>query len=178
MSKLRQLMERVLQWFDDNLEFHDKPMDPEIVDVLNFQQKLGHLMQSTPGHLTKRKLRERLECMREELNEFEKAIEAQDLEEQFDALIDLVYFAKGTANMLGLTSVWALGWLEVQRANMTKVPGVTKRGHAVDAVKPEGWQPPDHATILREAGYRRSMWTVNDQIYEGWCCDDGVHRVQ
>lgn len=75
-----------------------------------------------------------------------------DLEDAADALADLVYVAFGTAHMMGLPfdDIWA----EVQRANMTKVRASSaqdmrsKRGHAFDVVKPEGFRPPNHAPAI------------------------------
>ena len=125
--------------------------DKEFEDVKAFHKKFGLLAHDHPGHLTDRKLRERVECMQEELYEFEDACEAQDLAAQADALIDLVYFAKGTAVMLGLP--WDELWDDVQRANMTKVRGVGHRGHKVDCVKPPDWIGPTTMAILLRAGY-------------------------
>jgi hypothetical protein len=53
--------------------------------------------------------------------------------------------------MMGLP--WKELWDDVQRANMTKVRGVGKRGHAVDCIKPEGWIPPRTKEILEDWGY-------------------------
>lgn len=140
--------------------------DPELEDVRDLHVKFGILNFETPGHLTKRKLRERVEAMREELEEFAEAADDEDMDGMVDALIDLVYFAKGTAVMLGLRYVWNRSWREVQRANMTKVRGVTHRGHAVDLVKPPGWRPPNHGPALHEAGYR-AMSVFNPRDDEG-----------
>lgn len=144
-------------------------------DVWAFQEKFGQLVYETPGLLTQRKLKERVECMLEELLEFMAAagmrldniegthslqdveiIEGheQDLPEQADALVDLVYFALGTANMLGLP--WQKLWNDVQRANMAKERGIGKRGHLVDCVKPECWEPPKTLEILVAAGYNQT----------------------
>src|SRR3546814_5926129 len=78
----------------------------------------------------------------------------QNLAQQADALVDLVYVALGTAVMLGLPWDWL--WNDVQRANMAKVRGMTKRGHAVDVTKPPGWQGPQNQRILDLAGYNSS----------------------
>jgi NTP pyrophosphatase (non-canonical NTP hydrolase) len=146
--------------------------DPEIADVLTFFNKFGHLANDVPVHVTKRKLKERLACLREEVQEFADAIETQDLPEQVDALIDLIYFAKGTALMLGVGEIWTKLWTEVQRANMTKEPGVTKRGHRFDCVKPMGWQAPQLLPILEKAGYDRDRFALDDHIIEDFCFDD------
>lgn len=173
-GRVKQAMESVGSFFDDLLNTHRGPdyVDRETLDVAEFLTKFGHLTRPPcPTHLTQRKLRERLECMQEELNEFKDGIELQDLAAQADALIDLVYFAKGTAIMLGLP--WEDLWTDVQGANMDKIPGVGKRGHKVDLIKPMGWIPPMTLAILQDHQYNRRLFTNNhDQVLEGHCRDD------
>jgi predicted HAD superfamily Cof-like phosphohydrolase len=145
--------------------------DKEYLDVKRFHEKFGLLAFDTPGHLTDRKLRERVDCMMEELQEFNDACVAQDLAKMADALIDLVYFAKGTAVMMGLP--WAELWDDVQRANMGKVRGVQIRQghvHLVDMIKPPGWQGPRTEEILAAAGYNKEV----DSRKENYR-DDDVH---
>ena len=134
--------------------------DPELRDVIEFQQLIGQKLPpgSDPVHLKQRTLAQRVVLLQEELDEFKAACVSQDLEELADALVDLVYVAKGTAALMNLP--WHRHWAEVHRANMDKRPGVTKRGHEVDGAKPEGWEPPDHATILAQAGYDRANYTT------------------
>lgn len=147
----------------------------EFQDVRDFHEKFELLHFDQPGHLSGAKLRERIEFMQEELDEFIEAagfyppgVESdvisyhgdQDLAKQADALVDLVYVALGTGVMLGIPWDWL--WDDVQRANMQKVRGVTKRGHAVDVTKPPGWQPPQPDRILELAGYRRRDWFKDD----------------
>lgn len=172
-------------------------LDNELEDVRAFQQKFGQLCHATPGHLTKRKLKERVEFLLEELREFadaagliilgadgsaELSVELnefdhdQELPLQADALVDLVYVAKGTAVMLGLP--WGELWDDVQRANLAKERGVGPRGHLVDCVKPPGWEPPKTELILAQAGYTAADWTHPETglIDEEVCRDDAVHR--
>ena len=126
--------------------------DPEHEEVRCCYRKYWFLNYTVPGHLTQRKLRERLVHLQEELAEFEAAIETQDLEQQIDALIDLVYIAKGTSVMLGTS--WRRHWLAVHQANLAKIRGVSsKRGFRTDIIKPEGWRPPDHRGVLTTSGY-------------------------
>ena len=136
---------------DDNEKPRSPYGDRECDDVAEFQRKFGFITSDKPSHLTIAKLTERLECLLEEVDEFEKSVQWQDLAEMADALVDLVYFAKGTAVMLGLP--WRALWDDVQRANMAKERGVTKRGHSEDVMKPEGWVPPQTEQILVLAGY-------------------------
>ena len=151
-------------------------LDKEVEDVRAFQKKFDILNNDTPTMLTKRKLQERIECMQEELDEFKKAVAEQNFEEQADALIDLVYFAKGTAVMMGLP--WADLWDDVQRANMSKERGVGKRGHAVDMIKPEGWKKPDGMSILRAAGFHLAQFCDEAGNVDEDLCADDAHRKQ
>ena len=148
-------------------------LDGEVEQVRQFQLKFGFLQHRYPVHLTQQRLRERIDCMAEELLEFRQAVDQQDLEGQADALVDLVYFAKGTAVMLGLP--WRDLWDDVHRANMGKERGITKRGHAYDAIKPPGWQPPQTRQILHHHGYRRVHWTLrktpHSRVAEEKCRD-------
>jgi predicted HAD superfamily Cof-like phosphohydrolase len=91
----------------------------------------------------------RLDLHDEEHLELHKAVEAGDLVGIADGLADIIYIAVGTALEFGipLDRVWA----EVQRSNMAKVDPVTGRVvRRADGkiLKPEGWTPPDLATLL------------------------------
>jgi predicted HAD superfamily Cof-like phosphohydrolase len=107
----------------------------------------------------------RVRFLREELKEFTDGWDSRDLAQMADALVDLVYVALGTAQLLGLP--WQELWDEVQRANMTKVRASsaaqsrasTGRGHASDVVKPEGFVPPDVAGVLQRRGFALT-WDV------------------
>ena len=73
---------------------------------------------------------------------------AQQLADVADAIIDIIYVVTGLGIMLGLPLQKL--WGEVHRANMAKVPGVSKRGQDYDVVKPFGWTPPDLVGIISE----------------------------
>lgn len=126
-------------------------MSNEIDDLKAFHRKFGFLEFDSPAPLTRQKLDERYECMQEELDEFYEAVMSKDFAAQADALIDLVYFVKGTAIMLGLP--WDELWNDVQRANMEKIRGVGHRGHLEDCIKPDGWQGPNTKEILKQNGF-------------------------
>jgi predicted HAD superfamily Cof-like phosphohydrolase len=82
--------------------------------------------------------------------ETEEAYDVDDLVGVADGLIDLIYVAIGTLQLMGVPV--AEGWREVQRANMTKERVAkaedSKRGHAWDIKKPEGWEPPNWERVL------------------------------
>jgi predicted HAD superfamily Cof-like phosphohydrolase len=174
--------------------------DREFVDVRDFHLKYSQIVSSTPSLLTKRKSAERANFLLEELQEYATAAGLRisvrldtatgevglnfapdpriepDLAEQADALVDLVYVAKGTAVMNGLP--WKALWDDVQGANMRKVPGVTKRGNAMDVTKPPGWVGPRGAAILVENGYNHGHFTFGDgSICEALCVDDPIHQT-
>lgn len=90
--------------------------------------------------------------LEEEMTEFKRAQDADDLVEIADALVDLVYVALGTAHYYGLPFDELFD--EVQRSNMEKVrvqqADESKRGTVWDVRKPEGWRPPDLGRIIRQ----------------------------
>lgn len=123
-------------------------------DVGRFHRKFDlPVSYSTPRAVDKDLLEFRTKFMQEELDEFAAAKTAAD---QFDALLDLVYVAMGTAHMMGFP--WEAGWARVQQANMAKVRASadasdSKRGSSWDVVKPEGWLAPDIAGLLDLFGW-------------------------
>jgi predicted HAD superfamily Cof-like phosphohydrolase len=119
-------------------------------DVQDFHDKFQVPLAPKPALLGDEAYNFRLGFMREELNEFVQAHYDNDLPIAFDSLIDLVYVAYGTAQMMGCTpAMWQEMWDAVQRANMSKVrassAAESKRGTSLDVVKPAGWTSPDAA---------------------------------
>ncbi len=85
-------------------------------------------------------------ALQEELDEFD---EADTIEDEADALADLIYFAAGRFHEMGIHG--GRVFREVHRANMGKVQGeLAKRpgskGH--DAIKPDGWTPPNVLDVI------------------------------
>jgi len=96
----------------------------------------------------------------EELDEFTEGLDELDHAKMFDALLDLVYVAMGTAHLLGYP--WQEGWEAVQAANMSKVRASkdgsdSKRGSSFDVVKPLDFQPPDIAKVLERHGFENTQ---------------------
>jgi predicted HAD superfamily Cof-like phosphohydrolase len=92
----------------------------------------------------------RHDFLQEELNEFHLAQENGDLVGCFDALLDLVYVAHGTALMMNISpKQWNAGMAVVQSANMSKVRAAdaseSKRGSSLDVIKPKDWTGPEPA---------------------------------
>jgi hypothetical protein len=143
--------------FRDIQEFHEK-------FELEYSGPPRHLDPSTLGHF-------RTKFMAEELGEYvtplkssqdefifrmeqmllrQHGLTPQSLEKQFDALIDLVYVAVGTAYLQGFD--FNEGWRRVHAANMAKVRArlavESARGSTYDVVKPQGWTPPDLSDLV------------------------------
>jgi len=129
-----------MSYFDDVKDFHFKVLG--MLDWECNQQLLG----------------ERTHFLFEEVLEFDRAKNAYDTVGMADALADIIYVALGTAHIMDLPfeDIWAA----VQKANMAKVRGTTKRGNAIDAAKPEGWVAPE-AEIRRLIMLRRNGYAAN-----------------
>ena len=134
-------------------------------DIGRFHEKFELKPTDDPGHrLPDDVIKFRIKFMREELQEYEEAVSYSptfdvingnfDAELAFDALIDLVYVALGTAYLHRFP--FNEGWDRVQAANMKKVRAsgdddpLSKRKHSKDVVKPPGWVPPVLIDLLDE----------------------------
>ncbi len=121
-------------------------------DIKDFHTKFDLEYEGSPRELEKSLQEFRIKFLTEELIEYKLAVENNDLEAAFDALIDLVYVALGTAYMHGFN--FEEGWKLVHEANMKKVRAKSsedsKRSHQTDVVKPEGWKSPDLKNILND----------------------------
>lgn len=120
-------------------------------DIREFHEKYGLEYNGGPRSLDRELHNFRQAFMQEELDEYETAHEADDLEGQLDALVDLCYVLLGTAYLQGLP--FGDAWRRVHAANMAKVrverAEDSKRGSTFDVVKPEGWTAPDHSDLVQ-----------------------------
>ena len=123
--------------------------DP-VSDMAEFHEKFGLTYRGRPRPLPEEMGDFREEFMCEELSEYALAKVDNNLEKQFDALIDLVYVALGTAYLHGFD--FKEGWRRVHEANMKKVRAQrasdSLRGSTFDVVKPAGWTPPDLSDLV------------------------------
>lgn len=131
------------------------------LDIEEFMVKFGMDYEGEPRHLPSDIENLRIELIKEELREYLRAVESGSLEEEFDALIDLVYVALGNAHLHGFP--FSAGWERVHGANMRKVRGVSKRGHEFDVTKPPGWEPPNLWDLL----YEEEDEPTSTQVAEG-----------
>lgn len=115
------------------------------VQEFNFQV-LG-VPQRELGMMPQEEMELSLVQLREEVKEIEEAYQNGDLTLVIDGMIDLQYFLFGMVYKHGIPEpMWKEMFKAVHQANMEKKLGVKKeRGDfgAADAVKPEGWVPPE-----------------------------------
>ena len=94
----------------------------------------------------------RFRCIDEEVSELKAAYIQRDLHETADALIDAIYFLLGTGYLMNLPMDKLFD--NVHQANMNKIrvksANDSKRFHAYDVKKPEGWKQPDFTEWLGE----------------------------
>lgn len=122
----------------------------EMVERFN-REIIGLTIPREPTRLSPGRKDHALDHMREELDEFGTSTTIDD---EVDALLDLVYVALGRIVEMGVAPRPVFE--EVQAANMRKHRGtVAKRPNSAghDAVKPEDWTPPDltpYLTLTKE----------------------------
>lgn len=124
-----------------------------IEDVYTFHQKF-ELMPHDKTMLDHKTFAYRRLFMDEELGEWEKSREDDNLEGCLDAMIDLVYVAIGTLVFHGFSEEEAReAWCRVHEANLKKVRAISveasKRHSMLDVVKPDGWVKPDLSDLCR-----------------------------
>lgn len=118
-------------------------------NIQSFHEKFVLKPTEVPALLEKDLFEFRVKFMQEELAEYVDACAQKDLTKAFDALLDLVYVAMGTAYLMNVP--WDEGWREVQKANMMKMRALhasdSTRKSTYDVVKPKGWVAPDRMLL-------------------------------
>lgn len=149
----------------------DKMLESMLEQVALFQSEVvGLKIPDEPTSLTEDRLFSRHTHLQEELQELlasnDTANELCRLEEQADAFIDIIYIALGGLIEMGIVPGPAFD--EVHRANMDKRRGSvpTRPGNNHDAVKPEGWQPPDLGKAIAAMSVLKHVSQVHLEIAE------------
>jgi predicted HAD superfamily Cof-like phosphohydrolase len=112
----------------------------DLLNLVKDQHRLfGIQYEGGPRNLELDEKRFRFACFIEEATEY---LLADDLEDEYDALLDLLVFVIGTLERQGLPMD---GFREVVLANMKKElgPNGKRGGFELDLRKPEGWESPD-----------------------------------
>lgn len=114
--------------------------------VVEFNQQVLGIEQRSPKLLSFEEFSITRKCLQEELDELVEANFNSDYIGCVDALVDNMYFNIGAMYKLGLTPEQIHECcMAVHAANITKKKGVNAKRDtgAADAVKPEGWVPPE-----------------------------------
>lgn len=122
-------------------------MDQSWEKVLQFHRLFSVPYKEKPTFLPKDRVTTRSEWMQEEIKEF---LESQSLDEQADAMIDLIYLALGTLVEMGVRPEELFNI--VHEANMSKLWEDGKphyRESDGKVIKPPSWQDP--APLLQAA---------------------------
>jgi hypothetical protein len=142
--------------------------DAVLGPIKDMYGKINNNYEGPPRMLNKDQVSDRIKYMQEELNELR---DAEDIVDQYDAVLDILVFAFGTLEQMGLP--FHDGYEIVMYCNVCKVAG-TKPGrevHGKDLIKPPGWEGPErklHHLIqqLRRDHFQSSvMHGVDPGIY-------------
>jgi predicted HAD superfamily Cof-like phosphohydrolase len=118
-------------------------MNKEFEMVADFHKAFGHPLKETPTSMDMDRAKKRYGWMLEEIDEFLEAVSNEDVVEQADAMIDVMYFALGTLVEMGVKPERLFEI--VQEANMSKLWEDGKpryRDSDNKVMKPTGWKDP------------------------------------
>lgn len=128
----------------------------ETTDVIQFRKAFGLPIHEKPGLLTVPEEYLHLDLIEEELQELKAALFDRDLQETFDAIIDLKYVITGMGVHMGLPM--DEGWREVHASNMSKLDDNGEpiyhdgtEGPVGKVKKSENYWPPRLDVILEAA---------------------------
>jgi len=124
--------------------------------VKDFHKSFNHPFSETPKSMEMDRATSRYSWMLEEINEFLEAVHDEDIVEQADAMIDVIYFALGTLVEIGVDPQPLFDI--VQNANMSKLWSDGKAHYYQDGkvMKPEGWEDP-HPKLVVEVERQSSI---------------------
>ena len=115
-------------------------INEEYDQVKKFHEVFGHELSETPAFINKERAKIRSEFMLEEIQEF---IESENIYDQADAMIDLIYFALGTMVEMGVKPKEIFD--VVHNANMSKIwedGSIHRRESNGKIIKPASWEDP------------------------------------
>lgn len=117
-------------------------MNKEWEEVKLFHEKFNHPVSEQPRCMELERAKKRYNWMKEEIDEFIEAVEENDIVEQADAMIDVMYFALGTLVEMGIKpdELFEI----VQCANMSKLweDGKPHYNDEGKTIKPVTWKDP------------------------------------
>jgi hypothetical protein len=110
--------------------------------------KFGLNYQGPPRRLDKEEKAFFIKCLREEIDEYEKA---DTIEDEYDAALDTIVFSFDILIRMGLP--FREGFIEVAKSNISKqlagTKSKSKRLWELDLVKPANWRAPNLKAIVK-----------------------------
>ena len=133
-------------------------MNKEWEKVREFQEKFNHPVSNSPKFMDSERALKRYHWMLEEINEF---IEADEIVEQADAMIDVMYFALGTLVEMGIKPDELFDI--VHNANMSKLWPDGKPHYNAEGktIKPSTWVDP-HPLLEECINNMKEAGDIND----------------
>jgi len=122
-------------------------MEKQLLQVLEFQKAFNAESPDRPKMLRKTRAKLRQSLLEEEVKEL---LEAKNIIDVADAIVDILYITYGTAHEYGLADRLILLFDEVHKSNMTKVGADGKALFRRDGkvLKPETYVEPNLKPIL------------------------------
>lgn len=122
-------------------------MEKQLLQVLEFQKAFNVEIPSTPKMLRKTRAKLRQSLLEEEVKEL---LEAKNIIDVSDAIVDILYITYGTAHEYGIADRLILLFDEIHKSNMTKVGPDGKALFRRDGkvLKPETYTEPNLRPIL------------------------------
>lgn len=106
--------------------------------VKEFQLQAGQIVNNTPTCLSGERVIVRYQWMLDEIKEF---LEANDIYQQADAIMDLLYYVLGTLVEMGLKPDEL--FILLHEWNLKKINGTVCYDENGKILKPKGWRHPD-----------------------------------
>lgn len=122
-------------------------MEKQLLQVLEFQKAFNVEIPTTPKMLRKTRAKLRQSLLEEEVKEL---LEAKNIIDVADAIVDILYITYGTAHEYGIADRLILLFDEIHKSNMTKVGPNGKALFRRDGkiLKPETYTEPNLRPIL------------------------------
>jgi predicted HAD superfamily Cof-like phosphohydrolase len=115
------------------------------------QEKFMKASEQSVGELNQAQYDLYLNLMKEEWDELQVALNANDRVEQLDALLDFIVVTIGAIHSAGFDAEG--GWKEVMGTNLAKIDketGKVRKREDGKVLKPLGWKPPELAPFVKD----------------------------
>lgn len=106
--------------------------------VKEFQSQAGQIVNNTPTYLSRERVLVRYQWMLDEIKEF---LEANNIYQQADAIMDLLYYALGTLVEMGIKPDEL--FILLHEWNLKKISSTVCYDENGKVLKPKGWRHPD-----------------------------------